>query len=495
MSILVGLLVCILGLTPLGGLAQSLPTADPHRIFLPAVSRELTGAPTPTPPPSAGNQVYPRVFVPHFDQEVSFMQTAIFWFGQVNRRDNFVDARLGYTDTELYVRLAVFDLNLWFDPKPSAANLTAWDAADLYLSLDGNTGSALGPQTYRFQAALSEFKDPDHPEERFPYQRAQRGSPRGWLTEPLTHTTGIEWRGAAMNLNGSSYNDRGWTLTYHLPFASLGLDGPPAPGTVWGLALDVADRDDAAAAAYRRVHWPTRAQLDRPESWARLIFGLPEDAPPALSVRGQTVIRQGLNGAQVVDGEVGGGTLCALGLDFWSQWGDTPAPGSEADSTFNVQNQYDVADWPCYAKYYVTFPLDQIPAGQTVISATLTLYQSGNSGGGDWGEPPDSLIQVFAVERGFDEATLTWNNAPQALEGVARTWVTGLTKFPGWPGIPYTWSLGAAVQRAFAAGEPLHLALYSADGAYHSGKYFTTSDAAEWNKEARPKLTVWWGAP
>jgi len=26
----------------------------------------------------------------------------------------------------------------------------------------------------------------------------------------------------------------------------------------------------------------------------------------------------------------------------------------------NVQNQSDISDWPCFSKYYVTFPLDAV---------------------------------------------------------------------------------------------------------------------------------------
>ncbi|MDT8304975.1 MAG: hypothetical protein RRC07_03480, partial [Anaerolineae bacterium] len=50
-----------------------------------------------------------------------------------------------------------------------------------------------------------------------------------------------------------------------------------------------------------------------------------------------------------------------------------------------------------------------------------------------------------------------------------------------------------AVAQAHASGQPLRLVLYSADGAYHSGKYFSSSDVPAWNAAARPTLTVSWG--
>ena len=42
-------------------------------------------------------------------------------------------------------------------------------------------------------------------------------------------------------------------------------------------------------------------------------------------------------------------------------------------------------------------------------------------------------------------------------------------------------------------GAPVRLALYEADWAYHSGKYFYASDTGDWNAEGRPTLTVTWG--
>ena len=57
-------------------------------------------------------------------------------------------------------------------------------------------------------------------------------------------------------------------------------------------------------------------------------------------------------GVKVVDGEVGGGALCGQGLG-WDTWGETSSPGKQQIS---VQNQFDVSDWPCFTKIYLTFP-------------------------------------------------------------------------------------------------------------------------------------------
>jgi hypothetical protein len=108
-----------------------------------------------------------------------------------------------------------------------------------------------------------------------------------------------------------------------------------------------------------------------------------------------------------------------------------------------VQNQWDISDWPCFSKFFITFPIDAIPIDKTIISARLSITLFGNAGGGDWGEPQDSFIQVFSVIKDWDEATLTWNNAPLAIENIAGTWV-----YPRDYTLPYetySWEIREAV--------------------------------------------------
>jgi len=99
------------------------------------------------------------------------------------------------------------------------------------------------------------------------------------------------------------------------------------------------------------------------------------------------------------------------------------------------------------------------------------------------------------VDQDWDEDTLTWNNAPLAGENITGTWVDPLPVLPGWPGVPRQWDVSRAAAQAHAAGRPLRLAVYSADYAYHSGRYFTASDVDDWDEVGRPTLTVTWGEP
>jgi hypothetical protein len=75
-----------------------------------------------------------------------------------------------------------------------------------------------------------------------------------------------------------------------------------------------------------------------------------------------------------------------------------------------------------FSKIYLTFPIDSLPPDKVVISATLTLHQSGQAT--DFpDEPPEivnSLIQVLQVDNDWNEVTLTWNNGSMVLENVNR---------------------------------------------------------------------------
>lgn len=94
------------------------------------------------------------------------------------------------------------------------------------------------------------------------------------------------------------------------------------------------------------------------------------------------------------------------------------------------------------------------------------LHQFGNADAPGQAQP--SLIQVMTVGEDWNEDTLTWNNAPLALENVSRIWVNPMTAPLVWPGVAWTWKVSYAVAQAYTAGPPLRLALYEADGIPHS---------------------------
>jgi hypothetical protein len=247
--------------------------------------------------------------------------------------------------------------------------------------------------------------------------------------------------------------------------------------------------------------WPeTGLSSTNPSTWGQLYFGTPTYTPQPASPAGTVTIRRGLNG-DVPDTAVGGGNSCGYPLPtdpatLFTQWGQANY-GSEM--TFNIRNQVKTADWPCFTKYYVTFPLTAVPAGKVVVSATLTLHQMGHVGEGWDPGPATSYIQVLTVGQDWSESTLNWNNAPMARENVAITVVPPLTEGElehNDPGPARIWDVSRAAAEAYGAGEPLRLAVYSADEAMQSGKYFWASEhPANFAPEARPSLTVVWGEP
>jgi len=382
-----------------------------------------------------------RVNASHFAGDIPFDEMAVFWFGQVDSISNYADVRIGYNDDHLYIHVAIFDRYLWYDTTPSPSDLAEWDAVTLYLDLN-HDGGAPSSDDYRFVGQLVWWEDRDA------YQAVYRGDGSGWVLATVPFTTTSGWRGNAPN---DDEDDRGWVLGICIPFEGLGLSGPPPQGTVWGMAVVVHDRDDADGTPVADRVWPEAMSPDQPGTWGDLHFGLPDYAPPPAVTGGVVAIRHRLDGATVPDATVGGtiGNLCPGDPDvIWNQWGDANFAGA---LDFNLQNQADVADWPCFAKYYITFPLDAVPPGKAVISASLALHQWGGS---DPTQARPSLIQVFTVADDWDEATLTWNNAPLAAENVARTWVAPLPSSPDWPGVPRVWDVSGAAAEAYALGAP-----------------------------------------
>jgi hypothetical protein len=427
-----------------------------------------------------------RVNAPYFSDGVKFEQSAIFWFGRVDNQSNYVDVRVGYDNNKLWIHTAATDRRLWYnkelDKNPNSADLPNWDAVTIFLDTTNNGGSTPSAGDYRFVSQLTWW------EPRTNYNAAYKGSGGSWVQIPFTITAKAGWRG---NEPLDNIDDRGWTMTYEIPFSEMGLSGPPSQGTVWGLGVALHDRDTAAGPPLPIQRWPEQMNGSQPSTWGDLAFGLPTYSPPAAVHGGTVTIRHKLNGAMVKDAHVGGSTVCGgpYGPSFFNGWGDANYAGVKQ---INVQNLGDIADWPCFSKVYLTFPLGSVPANHKILSAKMTMHQFG---GADVSKAQPSLIQVFTVNEDWNEGTITWNNAPLAAQNVARTWAYVIKDFPGWPGVPVSWDVSGAVADAYEKGTDLRLALYEADWALHSGKYFLSSEEDDWNAVARPTLEVEWGSP
>ncbi len=439
--------------------------------------------------PVAAHAQAPLVPVVHAPYNAPGHEAAVFWFGRVTSQENYADVRLGYFDDRLYVHLSIIDRRLWFDTTPSPTDLTDWDAISLYLSADP-TSPLEG--SHRFDAQFS------FPGDRAAYQAAYRWQAGAWSPAAVAFET-------VTGLSGdpnTSRDGRGWTIVTYVPFASLGLDGPPAPGTLWRIGLVLHDRDDSAGTPLAKQVWPTGMSSTNPATWAELSFGAPPAyTPPDANPGGVVTIRHGQNGATVVDAHVGGSVVCG-GIPDWelfARWGELNYSG---EPFLNAQNLGHISEWPCFSKVYITFPLDALPQDKVMLTAELTMYQFGNAGAYENPsdpQPEPSLIQVATVDQGWEETSITWNNAPPAVENITTLRVDPLEPSPPWPGIPIgpgvprVWDVSSAVAEAYADNKPVQLALYSPSWEFHSGKYFRSSDFLD--IPGRPTLTVTWGEP
>ena len=430
-----------------------------------------------------------RINAPDFGGDaVAEHASAIFWLGRVTPTDNYVDMRVGYNQTELVIQANVFDRRIWYSDTPTPNNhaeLAKWDALTLYLHTNTNAATlptAPTTSTYRITVQAN------WPNQGDKFQALARGDGAGYIPITATLSSDSLWRGDGPN---NDVDDRGYIITLHIPFGSLGHSAPPQPGDTWRMGVQLHDRDDAAGTPQYSPTWPESLDPQHVRTWGVLGFGLPQfQSPVATSNQQLITIRHKLNNASVTDATVGGGTTCADNFDYFAEFGNINHAGAEHA---NVQNQGDVADWPCFSKFYLTFPLDPLPIDKALISATLTVFQFGNSGQGVPPPPVSSLIQAIAISETWQEANLTWNTAPLARENISMARSLPMdapTSRQTLQSVPVVLDVSEAVDEARRSNAPLQLVLYSADGAQNSGKYFWTADVEDGLAEVRPTLQV-----
>ena len=414
-------------------------------------------------------------------------EMSIVWFGQVTNAENYADVRVGYNNTHLYVRVGVIDRYLQYDSAETGQNMEQYDAFTLLLSRNGAGASAPTAQSYRL---VVEFSGNTHT----PMSQAYTGNGSGWVVNSgLRQAVDVKtsYRGDDLVNN---INIRGWSTQYEIPFSSLGLTGRPADGSVWKLAMILHDRDSLSGSPLPVKMWTEAAERDIPATWGNLRFGVPGYTPPIMTNVRTTNIRDGINGVEVPDADVGGSGLCGDMVNWRSDaalWGNYNQ-GFEED--LNISNEAQMEHWPCYSKYYVSFPLGSIPPGKAILSATLNLYQFGGAGLDQTSDPVyDSLIQVLTVGEPWEEGTISWNTAPLAVENISRAWVP-VYNSSVCPGAERTWDVSRAVALAYEQGKPVNLVLYSSEAPQHTGKYFYSSDTG-CGADARPTLTIQWGDP
>lgn len=442
------------------------------------------GAQEPTPPR--------RMNIPYFPTSVTWAETAIFWFGENEQgvpSKNYTDVRVAYTDEALRVRTTVVDYYLWYNTTPSAGDdLTEYDAVAIYLDTDFDRATTPQTDDYTFLVGAHHWPS----ENTTQYHRQARGTGTDWdttWTDDWTDYEALQWSCNPGPNSNECGIDCGWTTIFTIPWGTVGVAGPPPEGTLWGLGVQLYDRDDDPLDGYvAPEHWPETFDADNPTTWGELHFGYANYQPSTAALAGTTMIRAATPEDNTVeDAWMGGGGTCSSGHE-----GGTEINHGDDTGLF-VGTETAPTHFPCFNKSYLRFSLDAIPPGKTIISASLTLHLWGNAG--QVGQAQPTWVHLFTISDPWEEMVIHWNNAPLAQENVSATWVNPYSR-PGaieWPGDPYTWDATQAVAEAYAADQPLSVALYGSDTDQHSSKYLTSSETGDWNIRGRPTLTVTWG--
>lgn len=415
----------------------------------------------------------PHLNFPYFSGDLDLGRGGITWFGQVSPDTSYGDVRFGYAQDRMLVIVHVIDRLVWYDPSPVGHDLTQYDGASLYLQ--AGPGQALDASSYQFQAQVN------WNEARTNWQRAYRFESGSWQPASIAWSSRSGYRA---NPNDNE-DDKGYLVGFEVPFAALGLSAAPTPGTVWRMALVLHNRNSQAGPPQPDQAWPGGADLNQPTTWGEVEFSLPAyTAAPAYQLQTVTV-KNDAGGVSAPDAAVGGFSDCAAKVapNYFEGFGTANYAGAKQ---FNIQNQWDVADFPCFSKYLTTFPLTAVPQGSSIVSATVEMHLFGNAGY-EVGQAKPSWIQVARLAGDWDVNTVNWNNAPPLLENYGNIEVKPVDFFGN---VTYSWDVSRAVADALAAGEPLRLAFYSTDGEMHSGKYFWSAYAEAY---LRPMLSITWG--
>lgn len=454
--------------------------------------------------PASPAQTRPRtVNIPYIPGDVIWSESAIFWFGVNDPGSddqspnysplpsrNYADVRIAYTPDALRVLVTVVDYHLWYNDNPHPGDdLTIYDAVGLYL--DTHNDRAATPQTddYLFLVASRHYPEYDSPD----FRRQARGTGSAWDSQwggDWIDYGGMQWEcnpGPNSNTCGIDY---GWAGGFDIPWATLGLAGPPSEGTLWGMGVLLYDRDgEPPAGAIAPESWPETFNANTPSTWGLLHYGYADYQPPAGVPRGTTMIRAASDADNTVeDSWNGGGGWCYGGHMGHREENH----GASTDLFVGVETA--PTHFPCYSKSYLRFSLDAIPRGKVILSATLTLHHWGDAGNpGDDTKP--TWASLFTITDPWQEMVIHWNNAPMAQENVSASWIPLMVGDPDWPKTPVDWDATQAVAEAYSEGLPANMAIYASDTAMNSSKYLISSETGDWNIEGRPKLTVTWGDP
>lgn len=383
-------------------------------------------------------------FVTDKFQEDSQYKSALTWFGDVheepslNIRNNSVITRAYYYDKGagangddefdrgMFLFSHVIDRRLFYDTSAPYDDPQLWDSVSYYFYKTNSPGSTINSNAYKITLGFNGNQSLPSSN----YVKAWQDSNSDGLWEPKTIDAYCpdgfcnvrvvsSYEGDGIN---ADLDNRGWRSQIDLPFNFFADDimYKPDVGDIWYWAVEVNDKDSAAGGVSQEK-WPTTANLSNPSTWAQFRFAdgnLTEDddvyIPDTAGTSGNVTIINNVNGAVTEDIAVGGGSLCGAlnqgennddfryssGAFSGNGWGYRIYDDETLPSQYeflNIQNQNNIADWPCFSRPYFKYPLTQVPAGKVIESATLKLYQFGNAGPSIYGAPKTSptVMEIY----------------------------------------------------------------------------------------------------
>ncbi len=464
-------------------------------------------------------------------------RAGVAWLGRFDRHANYSEIRVGYDPNYLIVQVSVSDLMLWWaltngvqwGGEIVTSDIEKWDAFEIAVDateIGGGTIAATpSNKALRVVAASYQMNDSKVPKTYEPHLATKTyvAASGAWQLDANPknsghvwyHTVSQSWNSKAPNNVGGEFQN-GINYFFMIPWASLGVSGEPASGSVLHMMVRMHDIDDPKDSEVMNLDplpsktgsqqvgplpdtpWPETAKVDDPTSWATVVLNQAPYQPPAVTAAEMLT----LNPSDVPtfrDVTIGGHSFIK---DRWINGGGDPAAYAwETCMDTRFGNAVDLFVHPegrpihtCFfsrALFYYDIK-DKIPADHAVTKAELKLYQFGgdsNQDSGDAFTPHISPVQVHRFEGAWVDKPLsdcvTWNTAPYAAENVGYGEVKPAADIGS--GEWVTFDVTALVARAARRNEPLNMALYGADWRANTGKYFFSSENGSPNK---PQLII-----
>ena len=402
------------------------------------------------------------------------------WIGE-----NYTEAKIAYNDEGIHLEMMIIDKKVRFDWETGASEaykeigqpetFDAWDSISIYLHTDPNTTALQAGKSFRYDFTLEDgfcfSGDADCTAEK--YRAAMRyqaksvwdgsqwqvgypadypdpaavgtaGFYTGWDAE-FYSDMGTNWAPFSQSPNNTLYDSIGTVATARLPWASMGRSSPPHHET-WRFAIVVHDRDATIETFDMPPQsWPV-ANLDTavPTNWGALSFSgasfrqfdeaFADTGHPAEAYWQEYVPDEYIEGTEgtlripvaetVAVGGVGfdlcGERYGSRKHSFYTVWPYQTHP----DDAPYIQNQGNIADWPCFSRSYLRVPLAGQTAdldGKVVLSAKLKLTQQFNTG---LYHGYRMMVQLDHVDPNNwqGRATANWNNTAIGTSNIAATW-------------------------------------------------------------------------